>query len=50
VQVIQTPKEKKIILGLPISNVLGNDGCRRGRGRGRVPNMSPQRCEVDLPK
>jgi hypothetical protein len=48
--VTQTTKEKKIIWALPVTNVPGNDGCRRGRGRGRVPNMSPQRWEVDLPK
>jgi hypothetical protein len=42
IQVTQTPKEKKN-WALPLSNVPGNNGCRRGRGRGRVPNMSPQR-------
>jgi hypothetical protein len=40
---------RKIELTLPTNIALGNDGCRRKRGRGRMANMPPQRKVVDLP-
>jgi hypothetical protein len=46
-------RRRRIVFALYVTNALGNDGPRRrgrGRGRGRMPNMPPQRREVDLPK
>jgi hypothetical protein len=40
---------RKIVLTLPTNIALGNDGCRRKRGRGRMANMPPKRKVVDLP-
>jgi hypothetical protein len=43
-------KRRKVVLALRVTNAPINNGCKRGRGRGRMTHMPPQRREVDLPK